>query len=261
MVFQGVLNILQYPYGHASPLAALRAFEATIRLGGLARAAIELNLTTSAISHQSHTGRRETIVRRRRRPVAAGGRRDWHRHGQAFTVEVLEELGLPREISVAPATGTTDREVPVDAHAPHVVGNSASEWFDASCVSPHCPSAFHPAGDIFRDTVGIRLRSGCPDINSLFIISEWFETILKHVEGMANYEQASVEMTVAFLDPLPRFVFLGTQAGKAARPLLRRPAAALVSSRSRRDQKPISSTTSRPSSTHRVHCLPISLDT
>ena len=53
MVFQGVLNILQYPYGHASPLAALRAFEATVRLGGLARAAVELNLTTSAISHQN----------------------------------------------------------------------------------------------------------------------------------------------------------------------------------------------------------------
>jgi len=75
--------------------------EATVRLGGLARAAVELNLATSAISHQSHTGRRETIVRRRRRPVAAGGRRDWYRHGQTFTVEVMEELGLPREISVA----------------------------------------------------------------------------------------------------------------------------------------------------------------
>jgi len=48
------------------PLAALRAFEATVRLGGLARAAVELNRTTDAISHQSHTGRRETIVRRRR---------------------------------------------------------------------------------------------------------------------------------------------------------------------------------------------------
>ena len=70
------MNILQYLYGHASPLAALRVFEATVRLGGLARAAVELNLTISAISHQSHTGRRESIVRRRRRPVAAGGRRN-----------------------------------------------------------------------------------------------------------------------------------------------------------------------------------------
>jgi hypothetical protein len=47
---------------------------------------------------------------------------------------VLEELGLPREISVAPGTETTDREVPVDAHAPYVVGDSASERFDASDV-------------------------------------------------------------------------------------------------------------------------------
>jgi LysR family transcriptional regulator, glycine cleavage system transcriptional activator len=34
------------------PLAALRAFEATARLGGLARAAADLNVSTSAISHQ-----------------------------------------------------------------------------------------------------------------------------------------------------------------------------------------------------------------
>jgi len=34
------------------PLAALRAFEATARLGGLARAAAELNVSTSAVSHQ-----------------------------------------------------------------------------------------------------------------------------------------------------------------------------------------------------------------
>ena len=100
------MNILQNLYGHAFPLAALRAFEATVRLGGLARAAVELNLTISAISHQSHTGRCETIVRRRQRPVAVGGRHDWHRHGQTITVEVLEELGRPREISVAPGTET-----------------------------------------------------------------------------------------------------------------------------------------------------------
>jgi hypothetical protein len=48
--------------------------------------------------------------------------RDRHRHGQTFTVEVLEKLGLPCQIRVAPAAETTDREVPADAHAPHVVG-------------------------------------------------------------------------------------------------------------------------------------------
>src|SRR5262249_47323252 len=61
-------------------------------------------------------------------------RRDRHRHGQTFMVEVLEEPGLPREITVAPGTETTDREAPVDAHAPHVVGDSTSERFDASDV-------------------------------------------------------------------------------------------------------------------------------
>src|SRR5438552_17240662 len=73
--------------------------------------------------------------------------RDRHRHGQTFTVEVLEELDLPREISVAPGAETTDRKVPVDAHAPHVVGDPASERFDASdvitpplaCLPSHWP--------------------------------------------------------------------------------------------------------------------------
>ncbi|QII84391.1 LysR family transcriptional regulator [Bordetella hinzii] len=38
--------------GHTPPLAALRAFEAVARLGSLSRAAVELNVTKSAISHQ-----------------------------------------------------------------------------------------------------------------------------------------------------------------------------------------------------------------
>ena len=53
MVFQGVLNILQYPaMSNIPPLTALRAFEASVRLGGFARAAVELNVSTSAVSHQ-----------------------------------------------------------------------------------------------------------------------------------------------------------------------------------------------------------------
>jgi hypothetical protein len=64
----------------------------------------------------------------------AVGRRDRYRYGQAFTIEVLEKLHLPREIGVAPATETTNRESPVDAHAPHVVGDSAGERFDANDV-------------------------------------------------------------------------------------------------------------------------------
>jgi LysR family transcriptional regulator, glycine cleavage system transcriptional activator len=37
---------------HLPPLNALRAFEAAVRLGGFARAAAELNVSTSAVSHQ-----------------------------------------------------------------------------------------------------------------------------------------------------------------------------------------------------------------
>jgi hypothetical protein len=59
---------------------------------------------------------------------------DRHRHGQAVTVEVFEELGLPCEISVASGAKATDSEAPVDAHAPHLVGDSASEGFEASDV-------------------------------------------------------------------------------------------------------------------------------
>jgi hypothetical protein len=49
-------------------------------------------------------------------------------------VQVLEEFGFPIEISVAPGTETTDRNAPVNTHAPYVVGDSASERFDASGV-------------------------------------------------------------------------------------------------------------------------------
>jgi hypothetical protein len=74
-------------------------------------------------------------------------RRDRHRHGQTLTIEVLEELGPPREISVAPGTETTDGEVPIDAHASHVIGDSASERFDASDVFtpvPECLPSHRP---------------------------------------------------------------------------------------------------------------------
>ena len=86
---------------------------------------------------------------------SAVGRRDGHRHGQSFTVEVLEEPGLPVEIGVAPGTETTDREAPADAHAPHVVGDSPSERFDASCVFTPLPECFPSYWRHFR---------GVPDI-------------------------------------------------------------------------------------------------
>ena len=51
-----------------------------------------------------------------------------------LAMEVLQELGLPREISIAPGPETTHREVPSETHAPYVVGYTASEWFDAADV-------------------------------------------------------------------------------------------------------------------------------
>lgn len=58
---------------HIPPLAALRAFEATARLGGFARAAAELCVSTSAVSHQIR-GLEETLgVRLLDRSTGTGG--------------------------------------------------------------------------------------------------------------------------------------------------------------------------------------------
>ena len=62
---------------------------------------------------------------------------------------MLEELGLPSEISVAPGTETTDGQLPVDAQAPHLVGDSASEWRDASNVVNPLPECIPSHYDIF----------------------------------------------------------------------------------------------------------------
>lgn len=55
------------------PLAALRAFEATVRLGGLARAATELNVSTSAVSHQIRGMEQSLGVRLLDRSTGLGG--------------------------------------------------------------------------------------------------------------------------------------------------------------------------------------------
>jgi hypothetical protein len=66
-------------------------------------------------------------------PTVCGRDRLWHRH--PFSVQVLQQVGLPREINVAALAETTDREVPVDTHAPHPVdASSASERFAANDV-------------------------------------------------------------------------------------------------------------------------------
>ncbi len=64
-----------------------------------------------------------------------------------------QQVGLPREISVTSGAETTDRELPVDTHTPHLVDNSATERFYPRNVitpmfecfpshAPHPPS--HP---------------------------------------------------------------------------------------------------------------------
>jgi len=77
------------------------------------------------------------------------------RHGQTFTVEASEEPGLPREIRVAPVTEATDCEVPVDAQAPHVVGDSASERFDAGYVFTPLPECLPSHWRHFRGVQSI----------------------------------------------------------------------------------------------------------
>lgn len=60
--------------------------------------------------------------------------RDRHGHHQALAVEMLEEFGLPGEISIAPGAETADRQLAADAQAPYVVGNPATERRDAGGV-------------------------------------------------------------------------------------------------------------------------------
>jgi hypothetical protein len=48
---------------------------------------------------------------------------------------VSQQVGLPPQIGVAALAEPTDGEVPVDAHAPHLVdADSASERFDTGDV-------------------------------------------------------------------------------------------------------------------------------
>ena len=88
---------------------------------------VGLGLTRSAI-HVCHY--HKTV---REQPAVC--RRDRQRHGQTFTTKALEEPGLPSQIGVAPRTKSTNRELSVDAHTPHIVRNSTFEWFNASYAS------------------------------------------------------------------------------------------------------------------------------
>jgi hypothetical protein len=86
------------------------------RVGHATPIGLGLGRPTIQVGHHHQTLGEQSTVRSR----------DRHRNGQTSAVEVLEELGLPREVGVAPGAKTTDREMPIDAYAPHVVGDSAS---------------------------------------------------------------------------------------------------------------------------------------
>ncbi|VWC11276.1 LysR family transcriptional regulator [Burkholderia lata] len=58
---------------HLPPLSALRAFEAAVRLGGFARAAVELNVSTSAVSHQIRALEESLGARLLERSTGLGG--------------------------------------------------------------------------------------------------------------------------------------------------------------------------------------------
>ncbi|MGM3031576.1 LysR family transcriptional regulator, partial [Bacillus cereus group sp. BC34] len=58
---------------HLPPLSALRAFEAAVRLGGFARAAAELNVSTSAVSHQIRALEESLGARLLERSTGLGG--------------------------------------------------------------------------------------------------------------------------------------------------------------------------------------------
>jgi hypothetical protein len=96
------------------------------RVGDTKPVGLRLRRSALHVGHHHQTFGEQPAVRRR----------DRHRHRQPFAVEVSQQLGLPREVSVAAGAETTDREMPVDAHAPHLVdANSASERFDTSDVA------------------------------------------------------------------------------------------------------------------------------
>lgn len=79
---------------------------------------------------------------------AVGGR-DRYRNSQTLVVEVLEELGLPRKISIAAGPETTDRKLPPDSHAPDVVRDAASQAVEARDVGSPVPERLPSHRPIF----------------------------------------------------------------------------------------------------------------
>jgi LysR family glycine cleavage system transcriptional activator len=101
---------------HIPPLAALRAFEAVVRLGSFARAAEELHVTTSAVSHQI-TGLERSLGTTLIDRDGAGGRMASTKAGARLLPAVETTLGeLGRVCEEIKGLGDRRRHVTVCAN-------------------------------------------------------------------------------------------------------------------------------------------------
>jgi len=100
------------------PLPAVRAFEAAARLGGFARAAAELNVSTSAVSHQIRGLEQSLGARLLERSTGAGGV-SVTPAGQRLLAAAVEALGLLQDacgdIRGAPRRLTVSANLPFSA--------------------------------------------------------------------------------------------------------------------------------------------------
>ncbi|MCA8250436.1 LysR family transcriptional regulator [Burkholderia multivorans] len=121
---------------HIPPLNALRAFEAAIRLGGFARAAAELNVSTSAISHQIRALEEALGARLLERSTGVGGIRVTPAGARLLpaTSEALSLLGQ----ACSEIRGTA-RRLTISANAPFSAMWLARRLAEFSALHPETP--------------------------------------------------------------------------------------------------------------------------
>ena len=124
------------PMATLPPLPALRAFEATIRLGGLARAAAELNISTSAVSHQLRTLEESLGARLVDRRTGMGGVQVTAA-GATLLPAAIHALALLTEACAA-IRGEA-RQLTVSANAPFSALWLAQRLAEFSALHPETP--------------------------------------------------------------------------------------------------------------------------
>lgn len=157
------------------PLNSLKAFEAAARHGSFARAAIELNVTPAAISHQVKELEQTLglmLFTRQARGVALSAA------GESYRASIAEALTL---ISRATASLQTDRlQGPLRLTLPH---SFAQSWLTprlASLISLHpdlqlCISADNQLADIHAQEADIAIRFGngdYPGLHAEFLLAD-----------------------------------------------------------------------------------------